>query len=583
MILKKAAVLGILLSPMMVFAQTTMPKTAVPNKPSKAQPGKPLSQTDSLMMKQLFFSALHEKTMDNTTQAADLFNRVLQVDANNSASMFELANIKKQQKNEADAMQLLERATAISPNNEWYWVALADSYEKTNNLTKLELVFDQLIRINPDKSDYYFDKANAYYLQKRYDEAIAVYSKLQSITGLTDDLVAQRQKVYLKQNKADLAAAEIEQLIKNNPDQIKYYLLLAEIYNSNNQKDKALKALLDAEKLDASNGLVHLALADIYRDRKDNDACFNELKLAFAIPDLSIDQKIRIVLGYLPKFPDPNAKASALELSRILTTAHPQNAKAFAIYGDMLMQDAKYKEAKPIYRKAIELDANMYTVYEQLVRLDLGDNDVDAALKDGQTALGLYPNQAWMNYLVGVAYLQKKNYQKAISYIKNATSLELQDKDLLSQSFSALGDCYHSVNDNAKSDEAYDKALTYNPDAAYTLNNYAYYLSVRGQQLEKAAQMSKRSNQLQPNTPSFEDTYAWILFKQKNYAEAKVWMEKALQHDKDRSAVQQEHLGDIMFYLGDVNAAVANWKKSKEYGNPSPVLEKKINEKRYIE
>jgi predicted negative regulator of RcsB-dependent stress response len=88
---------------------------------------------------------------------------------------------------------------------------------------------------------------------------------------------------------------------------------------------------------------------------------------------------------------------------------------------------------------------------------------------------------------------------------------------------------------------------------------------------------------LQPNTASFEDTYAWILFRQKSYAEARVWIEKALVSDKDHSAVQEEHYGDIMFYLGDTNAAVENWKKAKENGAKSPVLERKINERKYIE
>ncbi|WP_431199734.1 tetratricopeptide repeat protein [Mucilaginibacter sp. P19] len=79
-----------------------------------------------------------------------------------------------------------------------------------------------------------------------------------------------------------------------------------------------------------------------------------------------------------------------------------------------------------------------------------------------------------------------------------------------------MGDCYHELKNIKSSDESYEKALTYNPDNAFTLNNYAYYLSLRNEQLEKAAAMSAHSNELQPNTASFEDTYAWILFKQKN-------------------------------------------------------------------
>jgi len=576
--LKRVIIFCLLLVPGFVLAQNKAPKTA----PAPAG-GKPMTSIDSVMVKQLFFSALHEKVVENYPLAADLFNRTLQTDPNNDAAMYELAALKKMQKDDAAAKTLLEKAVSIDADNEWYWMALADCYEKSNDLAKLDNVFNQLIRLNPTKPDYYFDKANAFFLEKKYDEALAIYKKIESLTGLTDDIVAQRQKVYMKQGKVDQAAAEVEALIAENPNQIRYYLLLGEIYNANNQRDKALKALLKAEQLDSRNGLVHLALADIYRDKKDSEACYKELELAFAIPDLDVDQKIRIIMGYVPKFPDADAKASALNLSRILSTTHPSDARALGIYGDMLMQNSQFKEARVVYQKAIGLDGQVYSVQEQLVRLDISDGDYDAALKDGQNSLALFPNQAWMNYLVGVAYLQKKNYAKALSYIKNTTSLELQDKELLSQCYSALGDCYHEQQDNAKSDDAYDKSLTYNADNVFTLNNYAYYLSVRGEKLDKAATMSKHSNDLQPNTASFEDTYAWILFKSKKYPEARVWMEKALAHDRDKSAVQEEHYGDIMFYLGDTNAAVENWKKAKQDGAQSPLLERKINERKYIE
>jgi tetratricopeptide (TPR) repeat protein len=545
--------------------------------------GRPMSDMDSAMVKELFFKALREKTTENLTLAGELFDRVVHIDPANDAALYELANIKKIQNKYAEAQPLLEKAVTVNSDNEWYWVALADSYEKGNDINKLENVFNELIRINPNKPDYYFDKANVYFILKRYDEALQVYDKLEELNGISDDLLANRQKVYLKQGKVDLAAAQLEKMIAGNPSQIKYYLFLAELYNSNNFSDKAVKVLQAAEKIKENNGLVHLALADIYRDKKNYDASYNELTKAFAIPDLDLNQKIKIVLGYLPRFSDPNVKASALELSRILTVAHPNEAKAYALYGDMLLQNGKLRDAKDAYKKSVTLDNQVYAVQEQLVRIDLGDNDFTTAIKDGENTLSLFPNQAWMNYLVGVAWMQKKDYNKALGYLKNATSLEFQDKDLLTQSFSALGDCYHDLKDYKNSDAAYDKALSFNADNAYTLNNYAYYLSLRGEQLEKAARMSKRSTELQPGMASFEDTYAWILFKQKDYAGAKLWMEKALTDDKDHSAVKSEHYGDIMFYLGNVDAAVENWKKAKANGDQSPVLERKINERKYIE
>lgn len=545
--------------------------------------GKPMSNMDSAMVKQVYFSALREKTVENFSLATELFNKVIQMDPANDAAMYELASLKKQKNNYEEAQQLLEKAITVNQDNEWYWLSLADCYEKSNDVSKLENVFNELIRINPDKPDYYYDKANAYFLQKRYDEALKVYDQLEQIIGPDDDLLANRQKIYLKQGKVDLAAQQLDKMIAANPSQIKYYLFLSELYNANGFADKALKVLQTAEKISPDNGLVHLALADIYRDKKDYEASYDQLSFAFALPDIDINQKIKIVLGYLPKFSDPDAKASALELSRILTVAHSNDARAYAIYGDMLLQNDKITEAKAMYQKSIAINSQVYEVQEQLVRIELGSNDLDGAIKDGEYSLSLFPNQAWMNYLVGIAWQQKKDAHKALSYLKNATSLEFQDKDLLSQSYSSLGDCYHELKDNKNSDEAYDKALTYNPDNVFTLNNYAYYLSVRGEHLNKAAAMSKHSNDLQSGNASFEDTYAWILFKQKDYATAKQWIEKALADDKAISSVKLEHYGDILFYLGNINGAVENWTKARANGGKSPVLEQKINEKKYIE
>lgn len=544
---------------------------------------KPMTYVDSNAVKQLFFSALREKTIGNYAQATTFFDQILETDPSNDATLYELGKIKRIQSDDQAAQNLFEKAVTVNRDNKYYWLSLAESYEKTNDLPKLISVFNELLRIDADNPEYLFDKANALYALKKYDEALAIYKQLEQSVGLNDDIISSRQKIYLKQGKVNLAASELEEMIKAHPEQIRYYLMLSEIYNSNGFNDKALKVLDKAQKADANNGMIHLALADIYKDKKDYVASFNQLKLAFADPNLSVDQKLNIIMGYLPKFPDPNAKASALELSRILTLTHPNNSKVFAVFGDMLLQSDLNKEAKGAYRRSLQLDDQVYIAWEQLVRIDLGDNNLDDAIKDGRDALAIFPNQGWMNYLVGVALLQQKNYSKALGYVTNVPSLETQDKSLLSQTYSAIGDCYHGMKDNKKSDEAYDKSVQYNPDNAYTLNNFAYYLSLRNEQLDKAAQMSKHANDLQPATASFEDTYAWILFKQKNYADAKTWMEKAMADDKDKSPVQAEHYGDILFYLGDVNAAILNWTRSKQMGNTSSVLDRKINEKKYIE
>ncbi|WP_448700750.1 tetratricopeptide repeat protein [Mucilaginibacter sp. AW1-3] len=575
--MKKGSAILILL-----FQLTVVGSFAQDKKPARAI-NKPLTGADSNMVRQMFFAALCEKTSERYPEAAELFTHVLQVDPLNDASLYELGRIKRLQKDETTARGLFEKATALQPDNQYYWMALAESYEKINDIPKLENVFDELVRIDPNNPQYLFDKANTLYTEKKYDQALDVYKRLEELTGLNDGLIINRQKIYLKQGKIDQATGELEEMIKVHPEQMRYYLLLAELYNSNNMNDKAQSVLLRAEKINPNNELVHLALADIYSDKKDYKTSYDQIKRAFALPDGDIDQKLHIISGYLPKFPDPNAKASALELSKILTVTYPNNSKAYAAYGDMLQQNDSYKEAQEAYKKSISLNNQVYGVWEQLIRVDLTNNDIDAAIKDGEESLSIFPNQAWMNYLVGVAWAQKKDYNKALSYASNVPSLETQDNGLLSQTYSVMGDCYHSMKEYKKSDEAYSKSIEYNPDNMYTLNNFAYYLSLRGEQLDKAAQMAKHANELQPGSSSFQDTYAWVLFKQKKYTEAKEWIEKAIASDKGKDATQIEHYGDILFYLNDTDGAVQNWKKAKQLGAQSPALDRKINEKKYIE
>ena len=69
----------------------------------------------------------------------------------------------------------------------------------------------------------------------------------------------------------------------------------------------------------------------------------------------------------------------------------------------------------------------------------------------------------------------------------------------------------------------------------------------------------------------------------KKYDEARIWIEKAIHDDQSSSAIQFEHYGDILYYLGEKKQAVEQWKKARSLGGKSGQLEKKINGQKYIE
>src|SRR5690606_16128683 len=107
------------------------------------------------------------------------------------------------------------------------------------------------------------------------------------------------------------------------------------------------------------------------------------------------------------------ARAEAEELASITAQAHPAEAKAFSVYGDVLFQENKLKEAEEAYRTALGLNKQVYLIWEQLLRIDISQSDFDKAIQDGGEALSLFPNQALLYFYTGIAYSQKKQHGKA--------------------------------------------------------------------------------------------------------------------------------------------------------------------------
>ena len=544
--------------------------------------GRALTEEDSALVREKFFNGLRAKTIDRVGESELYFKEVIQIDPQNDAALYELASIYHEQEEEAFAEKYARDAVTVKSTNKWYWLLLADIYKKNRNYEQLSLVFTDLIHLDPNNPDYYFDKANTLVLLNKSKEAETVYNEVEKRFGISNELINGRQRVLQQTGHIDKAAAEVEKLIRSNPTDIRNYLTLSEVYEKAGNTPKAVDLLEKAKQVNSSNAFLNLTLADLYNKQGKTDAAFMELKTAFRNPSLQAEPKVGILLSLFPKLNQSEFQSQTLELGKVLTEAHPGEARAFAVYADLLYRSNKLEEAELSLRKSVELNNQVYSVWEELLRIELARSDYKAAIKDGEEALTLFPNQAPLYYLTALGYQQTGRNDKAVSYLKNATQLQIEDKEFLSQVYASLGDGYNALGQYKESDEAYEKALAASSENIYVLNNYAYYLSLRGEKLQTAADMASKANELKPNNSSFEDTYAWVLFKQKKYVQALVWVEKAVSNNS-KSGVLQEHWGDILYHLGQKDKAFEKWQLAKEMGVKTNVLEKKINEKKYFE
>ena len=545
-----------------------------------------LSEAQKTKAEMFFYEGLRLKALGDYRTAVINFDKVIAIDPNQAAAFYELSQMYLEMKTPETAFIYALKAATLDPKNEWYLIAAAEASEKSGNYLKAEKFYQALIELKPAHIENYFSLANMQLARKKYKEALRTYDILSKKLGVTEELAIQKEKIWLKLNKVPKALAEIQTLIDRYPKEPKYYLLLADIFVANNTPDKAFAIYQKVLQLDSNNGYAQLELAEYYRIKKQEPMAMRYLYVAFKNPQINIDHKVSILAPYFSVIGNQSQRKRALELASFLIISHPTEAKAFAIYADLLYQDKQLDSAKTIYLQTIALDKSVFAVWQNLLLLQAETQDYTGLLKSSNQAIELFPNQNFVFYLNAAAKYQAKDFAAAAVAYHQALAITFDNKEMQAQIYSGLGDVYNELKQYAKSDSFYNASLALKPDEVFVLNNYAYYLALRKEQLPKAAQMAKRANELQPNNASFEDTYAWVLFKMANYEQALIWIELALSHSETQTATLMEHYGDILYFLTKKDAAVQaieKWKAAKTLGEGSEQLSEKIKEGKWIE
>ncbi|HWY37394.1 MAG TPA: tetratricopeptide repeat protein, partial [Bacteroidia bacterium] len=437
---------------------------------------------------------------------------------------------------------------------------------------------------NPYRPDFFQGLATECIYAGKTEKAIQAYNRMEQSIGVNENISLRKIKLFKQLKKWNDAEAELKKLIKADPKEARYFSYLAELYQEQGMFQKAMETYREVLKTDSLNPYIHLALADYYRQQKMDENFFKELKIAFIQPELDIDNKIKI-LGSYYTITEQQSKYldQAYELCKLLITSYPDEPKAHSVYADFLYRDKKVKEARAELLKVLEFDKSKFTIWNQLLKCESDLNENDSLIAHSEEAMDLFPNQPTPYFLNGVAYMRLKQYQKAVAPFKEGREFVYEDTRLLIQFYANLGDVYNAMGEYEKSDKEYEKAIDLDPDNSYVLNNYAYYLSLRKEKLDKAEKYSRHSLEINPASVSYLDTYGWILFQQGKYTEAKTYFEKAMDKGGFNRPAIVEHYGDVLYKLNDPDKALENWKKSKELGNGSERLKKKIADKKFYE
>jgi len=348
-----------------------------------------------------------------------------------------------------------------------------------------------------------------------------------------------------------------------------------------------VKALENYNKIlvmDPDNGFVHFSLANYYISIDEIDKSYEETIKGFSSENVDIKNKLQLYMMLTSnrektKLTDEKEE----ELIQLLIEKHPDEFLVYTVYAENLLKKQKLPEARIALLKALSINPNDYMMWERVLFIDNDLQDWDGLYKHSKQTIELFPNQPQGYLLHAVATIQLEKFEETITVSEEGMDFVVENPQLEGQFLMLKGEAVYKLNRKQEAFKLFDKAVELDRENYIALNNFAYYLSLDGGDLDKAERMSGRVVARFPNNATYLDTHAWVLFKKGEYKLAKFYMESAIKNGGDDNAVLLEHYGDILFMSQKLDEAKEYWEKAKENGGNSEVLLRKIKEQKYFE
>ncbi|MCQ2315449.1 MAG: hypothetical protein MJZ85_02005 [Bacteroidales bacterium] len=532
-----------------------------------------------------FSKGLESKYNENYEAAIEYFETALKFNKDDDASMYELSELYKLQNRDTEAFSMIEQASKLQPENKWYQQRLAQFYLQNSDYQSYINIYDKLTADDPANLDYLENYIDVLLRIGEYEKVIEKLNVMEELFGKSEMITMQKIEIYKNIGNSSKMIEEMENLIKIAPSNTRYLATLAEIYMKNGKDGEAYKLYLKIKELEPDNKYINVSLYDYYQNKGEIDKAFDEFILAIRNTNLDYETKVQIYELWSEnnvKDNDSYNTTRVAEIGQAFVETYPQKNVGYYILGVTCSMKNDFKQAQSYFVQALEKDKNNFATFYQLCYVDLNLNDYQQVTEHTELALDYFPEQPVFYLFRGIACYNLKDYDNAIKNYEKGRKLSA-NRELTKDFDIYIGDTYNLMGDRKKSYEAYDRVLNADPENIYVLNNYAYYLSLDNQDLERALEMSSKTIKAEPKNAVYLDTYAWILYKMNRFQEAKKWMEKVFKYDKKPSGVNYEHLGDILYKLGDTKAAVQNWKKAKKAGETSEFIDDKIKDGKLYE
>ena len=553
-----------------------------------ARPVPSISHNDSLRFKMYYYEGVRQQVDGNYAAAYDLFRHCLGINPNAAEAYFMLSSYEGVLHGDSAALVYVKKASELSPGNNAYLERLATGYLMTSDVDEAVKAYEKLAANSPERADVLNILVQLYGQQKDYDRMLDVLQRMEALEGDSEDLTLAKMRAYSLQGKKQEEFEALKAMSDKHPNDLNYRVMTGNWLLQNGKPDEAYAEYLGVLAVDPENLMAKMSMIDYYRTSGQPLRADSLQEALLVNPKTPVENKVSLMRQVVADSEDTGGDSTEVLniFGKILSQPQETSdiAEMYAAYMTLkrMPQDTISKALENVLAISPDNSAARF----QLLQIVWSEQDYDRVVELSRQGLDYNPDERMFYYFLGLAYIQKDDDDSALDVFRRGVS-QIDDQSspaLVSDFYSIMGDILHDKGYADEAYAAYDSCLQWKDDNLGCLNNYAYYLSVEGKQLEKAAQMSYRTVQAEPDNSTFLDTYAWILFRQKKYADALQYIDMAVDNDTTGSAVIIEHAGDIHAVNGDIEGALKYWNEALEAGSANgKAIRRKIKEKKYVE
>lgn len=548
----------------------------------------------------IYGEAQRQNALGNRAATYELYRRAYGLDSTNSDYFSELGlnyvmMVKRDEPLLLEGIDLLRKKFEADPTdytNAYYYSQMMAS---TGNTARQIEVLQLVDSLNPTRADIalsYIDALLSSEDSAMVRKAVDRLERLEVTAGKSMELTRRKTSIYAFLNDSVSALREIHGAISASPLNPECYSFAGRYFEVHGKGDSALVYYSKACEVDPESGAAALMLAQYYKNSGDTIGYSRETDRALLETDLDIDDKHEILLDYTRDLINDSTYLPHVNaLFNRVIDKNPQEPSLRSLYADFLTVRQDYVGAAEQMELVVDLQPDDPDNWIRTGMLYAQEEDFDRAAATMQRALRYHDNSPEVHrFLASALYLaDDNNSRQAINEMHRAYELtDSTDVKTRSDYLSSIGDFYYTAENMDSAQVYYRRALDIFPENIMAKNNYAYHLSESTDDPERLAEaeaLSYATVTAEPDNPTYLDTYAWILFKQRDYTRAKEYIDRAFDHQQEGNEPSAEyymHAGDIYFWNQQPDKAVEFWKKALDLDPDNELLARKVKYKTYF-